>query len=711
MYSMTSKDYVRRLEKWFNFAEKYFYTPSQNPDIMCFGTGESHHWAVQANMTAFSALAVLAMSPELEEKNISVSRSELQKTALKLLRYSIRTHKSGTEYCTNNQQWGLSWISGLSLERMRHGYEAIEELLEDDDRNAMRRIMEAESNFLLDEYEIKAGFGYYENKPESNLWNGAVLLRTATYYPDFERKNECLQKAMGFFANGISVPSDAESELPFGGSRVCDLHVGANFTGNYSLNHHDYMNVGYAALSLSNIGFLHFSFKNQGYELPQEVYFHAEELWKNLKNFIFRDGRLLRCGGDGRIRYSYCQDYAVPAWLFAYDKFKDEDALQFEKKWFEIIDFEASQNMDGSFLGSRLDNIRKSSPFYYTRLEGDRAVSCSFGAYWREKNLFAAPVDFTEKPPLQIAWNDDFHAASVVGNEKRLASWCWKSCMLPTGIFVPPHRSDMAEWEYNLGGEFVTSNRSVTELLKSAQKNFDGGFVTCGKIAWTEKNPLGEGELPAVYAEHGIAFCALPDGASAVVLQYAKAVRRIYLRRIQGLNLKMPNDIYNDSKRSYYSAEGKKVLCGMPGKTETVDFDSPWLNIDNEMRLYNIYGSSGFSIFRHADRQIECLDFPHKSIYADVICTEFAEVEAFVDKDTVLLDNGTLLVCGENSAQCSSENIICKIPDSEKYPALRMVEICSRNNRKYIFAANFGDIEAEIQNVILQPFESALIEV
>ena len=165
MYSMTSKEYIRRLEKWFDFAEKYFYTPLKNPDIMCFGTGESHHWAVQANMTAFSTVAVLAMSPELEEKNIGISRSELQKIALKLLRYSIRTHKSGTEYCTNNKQWGLSWISGLSLERMRHGYEAIEELLDSNDRNAMRRIMEAESNFLLDEYEIKAGFGYYENKP------------------------------------------------------------------------------------------------------------------------------------------------------------------------------------------------------------------------------------------------------------------------------------------------------------------------------------------------------------------------------------------------------------------------------------------------------------------------------------------------------------------------------------------------------------------
>ena len=511
--------------------------------------------------------------------------------------------------------------------------------------------------------------------------------------------------------------------LPFGTSTVKDLHVGANFTENYSLNHHDYMNVGYAALTLSNIGFLHFSFKNQGYNLPQEVYFHAKELWENLKRFFFHDGRIIRCGGDSRIRYSYCQDYAVPAWLFAYDKFKDEDALEFEKKWFDIIKFESSLNADCSFLSTRLENIKKSSPFYYTRLEGDRAVSCSFGLYWREKGLLNIPEKIEEKKVLEDFWHDDFHGATISTNEKRIASWCWKGEKTATGIFVPTFNSNMAEWEHNLSGKFITSNIAETKLIHFNDRISSNTFSTCGKIVWTEKNPLGEGEREAVFAEHVIAFITLPDGESSIVIQYAQSTRRIFLHKIQGLNLMMPNDIFNNLQRKYYSDGKQYVIYGIPEKEEVIKIPSPYLNIDGKLTLVNFYGGNGFTIYRPNKRQIGCTGFPHTSLYCDEICTEFSQVYDFVNSNTTLLDNATLLTCNNNLTIDTIPT--CNVFHNEKYPTLKMLKVNNVINKNYFIIVNFGEYEVNVDlknistlsckhfnnNIVLKPLQVFIEEV
>ena len=106
---------------------------------------------------------------------------------------------------------------------------------------------------------------------------------------------------------------------------------------------------------------LHFNFRERGQTAPPELYHHAEDLWRIVKNFIFPDGRLLRIGGDTRARYTYCQSYAIPMWLLAADLFHDREAAQFERNFLEIMRKEQNDNGDGSFFSKRLDNIRETS--------------------------------------------------------------------------------------------------------------------------------------------------------------------------------------------------------------------------------------------------------------------------------------------------------------------------------------------------------------
>ena len=709
MQQITSNRYVKVLENWVQAASKYFYTPAGNSDIMCYGTGESHHWAVQTNMNAFAALAVLVTSLDLDEKVIGMSRKELLDITLKMLRYTLRTHLSGEKFCSNNKQWGHSWISVLALERMMHGFDAVQEFISEDDKLAMRRILESESNNILDNYEIVAGIENSKNKPESNIWNGALLLRTAAYYHDTPRKDEYLQKATRFFINGISIPSDKDLTEIFNGKAVQKLHIGPNFTQNYSLNHHGYMNVGYMVICMSNIAMLHFSLKERGIEPPAEVYFHAQELWNAIKQFTFSDGRLLRIGGDTRARYCYCQDYAVPMWLFALDQYNDKDALQYESGWLRQLIKETAVNADGTFLSTRLETIATQSPYYYTRLEADRAVTMSYGAYWRRLFELQKKTIAVQEP--DILWQDEFHGATMVRDANRVASWVWAAGQGPSGLCVPPDRSDMAEWQNNLSGELITSNTPVPTIVSNDHDVFDGGFINYGQIAWTEFAPMGEGELEDIFARHSIVFAALPDSKTVVCLQYAETTRRIFLQRVKGLGLKIPNDLFNGFKRRYVSSEGTLELNGCPGKEENIKLESSWLNIDDCLSVFNIYGDRHFTIHRPAERQIK-VKYSHglTSLYADEICSEFKADRNIEPPNKVMIDTGAVLVSGIDAAETLKVNDQQRWQTIDMGTGIRAIKVTDANNQKYLLIANFNKNKIKINGLSLKPFTARLLK-
>jgi hypothetical protein len=702
MQQISSSSYVKVLENWVQGAAKYFYTPTDSPDIMCYGTGESHHWAVQTNMNAFAAFAVLATSPDLDENAIGMSRDKLLDITFKMLRYTLQTHLSGEHLCSNNKKWGHSWISVLALERMMHGFDAIQEFLSEEDKSAMRRILESESNNILDHYEIVAGIET-NNKPESNIWNGAMLLRTAAYYPDTPRKDEYLQKATAFFINGISIPSDKVMTEIINGKMIKEWHIGPNFTKNFSLNHHGYMNVGYMVICLSNIAMLHFSLKARGIAPPAEVYFHAQELWNAIKQFIFSDGRLLRIGGDTRARYCYCQDYAVPMWLFVLDQYGDEDALQYESGWLRQVIKEAAVNADGSFLSTRLEAIATESPYYYTRLEGDRAVTMSYGAYWRR--LFKTlPQQLPSDKESTVLWQDEFHGATMVRDPNRIASWVWVAGQRPNGLCVPANRSDMAEWQHNLSGELVTSGSPIPTIISNGHEIFNGGFVNYGCLHWTESSPLGEGEAEDVFAQHGIVFATLPDNQTVVCLQYAETTRRIYLPYIKGLGLKMPNDLFNNFKRKYVSAEGTVELASCPDKEEIIKLKSSWLNIDDCLAVFNIYGDEHLTIYRPAERQIIIKNKPAlPSLYADEICSVFKADKNIEPPNKVVIDTAFMLMTGIDATATKKVNEQQRGQTIAMGAGIRAVTVSDANGQKYLLIANFTKATKSVDLTPLSP--------
>ncbi len=474
--------------------------------------------------------------------------------------------------------------------------------------------------------------------------------------------------------------------------------MGANFFPAYGLNHHGYQNVGYMVICLSNVAMLHFACRTHGWTPPAALYHHARDVWQVVKSCTFPDGRLWRIGGDTRVRYCYCQDYAIPTWLLARDVFKDPDAEAFESGWLSILDTEVAANPDNAFLSARLRTLESASPLYYARLEGDRAVALSMGARWhrlppRPVSAPAAIDDGTAPITSLSEWADDYHGSVLTRGPGRLASWTWVAAESPQGQCLPPSASSMAEWRSNLAGRIRGLGLWHETRCEPAHTTaFPGGFVTCGRVTVTSRDGVAEGECDYDAARIDLACAALPDDRTMVILQRARTQYRVWLREAKGLFLQIPNDLFNGYRRTLTTAHGEAVLRGCSGSAQTHAIDGDWLNLDDLLSVVRLYGPP-LCIHQPADRQITIKDKPlgGGALFADEICCGYLDAPQPVEPATGLFDLGAAILAGTDTARTRDwlaatppRPIDCPVPDA------RAVTVHGADGHDYLVVANFG---------------------
>ncbi len=421
--------------------------PGGDASLAYYGPGQSDHWSVQMSLQVATALAILADEPAETLVASGVDARQVSDTALALFRYALSTHATGDRNCVDGRKWGRSWISVLGLERSVAGALLLEPRFTDDDRVRLKRVMTDESLWRLRNYPVKAGI-FADNVPESNLWNANVMLRAIAAYPDMPEAGAMREKAVRLMLNGLSTPADAGEKW----------FAGANFSRNWALDHHGYMNVGYMNECLSNIAFAYFDCLERGREVPPELLRNAAELWRACKKMTFPDGRLCRIGGDTRSRYTYCQLFAMQGWLLAAHAFGDADGIRFEREYLEKIVREQSGNVDGSYFGTRLQNIRDASFCYYSRLEADALLSVASSLHWHRRHKFPDAPGRVDASHVET-WHDEGEHAIFLRGPRSFRSAAFRAQagfgqrgLMPNIVCAPTDRSDLAEWSANLVG-------------------------------------------------------------------------------------------------------------------------------------------------------------------------------------------------------------------------------------------------------------------
>ncbi|MFW5798636.1 MAG: hypothetical protein ACOCXX_03175 [Planctomycetota bacterium] len=697
---ITANDYLSVLEPWAAWSRTYDYVPPERTDLLAFGSGYNT-WGVQTHQKAFSALAVLAADPATDYSRVGCGRDELIDRCLRMLRFNLESHIEGSFHCTDGTSWGHTWISVLGVERMMHAVEAIESSLADDDRELLERVLVSEADWLTDHYEIVAG-PIENNKPESNLWNGALLHRVATMYPDTPRAEQYRDKGSRFLVNSISIASDADSDSVVDGRPVHDWFIGDQFFDpSFALNHHRYLNVGYMVICLSNAAMVDFFYRTRGVEPPEALLHHLEDLWNVVRGFVLPDGRLCRIGGDTRVRYCYCQDYLIPTLLQAAERFGSVEAPAMEAGWLAQVRREVEHNGDGSYLSDRCRELSTASQLYYTRLESDRACTLSMGAYWRR--VLSIPDEIVQPEPLRCTWHDDYHGASMVRGRRRLSSWVWRSAERPQGLVVPVDASDMAEWQVNLSADVVgEGGKNIQEMVDHGEAVFDGGFVAWGRSEAHSSWMMAEGQREESVAYNRVAFAALPDDRTTVVLQHMTGTpRRVFFNEIRAVNLKVPNDLFNGNTRRFASDDGTIERRGVGSEPEELTLHSDWLTIDDRLSLVAGYGIHGLQLLRPGRRQIGLSKYDAKERAGGMLFAE--EIVACRRTGLQSMEPGSLLVdCGfavlagtdaETTRRWCNEGGIRPVQCDDN--AVRAVVVKGDDGSSYVLALNTSEEAVE----------------
>lgn len=676
------------LSQWPKFAGRDFWTAPG--DSGCYGTGYNG-WGVQTNQKFMGAMALLATDADFDADLVGLSQAEVLDWALKSLRFSLATHHTGASDLADGTRWGRTWISVLGIERMMHGVHRVWDHLTDADRVSLHRVLTDEANHQVKE-EIKAGVwgDSGRNKPESNIWNGAICARAAAMYPDDPNAAAWTDRAHDWFVNGISIAADAEDTTEYGGKTVKQRHIGANFFPHFSLDHHAYLNVGYMVICLSNVAMLHYALP-QGHPFPS-LYHHAQDLWHLVKRLIFSDGRLCRIGGDTRQRYCYCQDYLLPVLVFAADVWRDTHAMGLLNGQLNLIAQEMDYNNDGSFLSRRLHHIFRLSPHYATRLESDKAVVLSMVRDW----LPGRDVAMAEMGDFESAvaggWAEPEHGAVCHRSRTRIASFAWRAAEGPMGLCLSPHDGHLAEWMENLSGEvrLLGAEGKLKRVERREIAPFEGGFLTWGRMSDSPKRVLREGWASEEdWVWHDLVFAALPDGHTVVRLEHARLIegRRTYLDALLGVKLEVPNDLFNLHQRVYRGAFGEKVVLSHQGEQEVVVLPSPWVNVDDKVGAIGLYGAEAWTLLRRGHR----VGGYAGSVLTDALCYPAQVQLTPICGPATLLDTGALILASADAevtqqAYSANREARIEVPDP-----CRAVRIAGRDGRVYLLTANFGD--------------------
>ncbi len=703
------------LARWAKASEAWWYDLPGRPGLGCYGTGYNH-WGLHTNLKYAATMGTLATHADAPPE---VDRDHALSRALAALRFTIASHNANESHAgvtlTDGSRWGQTWITALAIERMMHVLPALQPHLTDDDRAGWRRVLIAEAGYLLHDYKRGPHKGICAhrwahtgmNDAESNIWNGCLLWRTAELYPDEPEADAWREQAHRFLINGVSVAADEHDGTTVAGKPVRERFVGAGFFDHYALDHHGYSNVGYMVICHSNAAMLHFDLKALGKPAPESLYHHQRDLWQVVRKLVFADARLARIGGDSRVRYGYCQEFLAPTLLFAADCLDEPYAFALLEAQLDLMQREADHSGDGSFYGKRLAHLAEVSPYYYTRLESDRAVALSQLLTYAPLTEPAQPQrsldDAGYEASLSGGWYEPEHGDAVHRCPTRFASVAWHAQSVTQAMCQPPDDGGLCDWRHNLTGRvrFIGDDDSSPDAVDLRRKTldhhihpFEGGFVTAGRVREGIDLALKDGWKGSGFADHALAFAALPDGHTFVGLQHARTLdKRAFAAEVRGLGMQLLNDIYNGHRRRLTTAAGSRTLSSPPERSVQEPLDSRWANIDDRLGLVGLYGATTLTLRRSVSPKAGSSPFLC-SMHVEELNWHCRTATQPFDPGSVLLDVGWLAISGvdaDATRTVADRHIEHTLQHDADDNRLRGVLLRGMDGHRYLVLANFAE--------------------
>ena len=252
----------------------------------------------------------------------------------------------------------------------------------------------------------------------------------------------------------------------------------------------------------------------------------------------------------------------------------------------------------------------------------------------------------------------------------------------------------MYESQFNMAGLLVGIGcKTETELVEHRGDSFAGGFATSGTYDWKMLEDPADSSLDLTFARSRTVAIALPDDATFVVFQRAWTLISCYVNGIYGLNLHLPNDIFNGGSRRC-QLDGREVILRSL-QAESGNLSGRKLSIDDCMSV-NLLSPGNLKVLTPASRTINlykrhAMTFAGKggSLYSNpIVVNPCQEQRRFVANEE-LMDLAVVVRVGKAA----------KAPVQAEMISANCMKITGANGKHYSIAANPSELSIDLSDV------------
>ena len=538
-------------------------------------------------------------------------RRELMDKAVRGLRYTVATHITGTQKCTDGKQWGGSWQSGMWTSTIYFGAWLVWDDLDPELRKGIERVVASEADRLL---SIKLPTGRWgDTKAEENGWDMTCISLAPNMFPNHPHAAAWNEKAIEYMMNTLSVPRDLKDKTMVDGRPVKDWVVGANLHPDFTLENHNMFHPSYVACSSYFLGLAAMHYQYARRPIPQAATHHLMDTWAMFQTIM------LPCGESIFPQGMDWELHGLPYInLFAYlaTRMNDPQAAELENNHVQYI--RAWQNMQAGDLavpGSRLGFLRHAifaEQATYGLLSHELFVA---PAARRQRSVYRDSRSYAGKLPALPAVRTFSSICVLLHRTKnKLVTFSWKYRIM--GMLAPIGKGHEGNPHFTVPitdgfvGTFQPPSTSSGQagsdrkVVEHTWKKTSNGFETTGELL------TNGGKLKQTLRLTSI-------GEKAVVYQdQVTALSDVSIERELGVPVGIENDLLTG---------GTRVVCYQDGKT-IFDWQKPqkpfaipgkWANVDGRLGMVTVMGSG----MTYA----QATEYNQQAVYADILYGSFSD--------------------------------------------------------------------------------------
>lgn len=525
-----------------------------------------------------------------------VTWEKIEDMAMKSLVFAYSTHKANKlKVCSGNVYWGSTSTSDAvwesSLWAMSVAYSAFFQWnkLSEAQKNYIYKMLKAECN-----YELYRGIptGYAgDTKAEENGWEADILAATLGLFPDDDLAPKWFARLREFAINSYSHPSDAANatviDPEYDNVTVADLYKGQNLYDDYTLQNHNLFHTSYQNVVMQELGeaalalkMFQLGVKGEEKWKTNALKHHNKEVQDSVLNWLaLADGELAMPNGNDWSLFLYDQitSYSTQACFE-----RDANALMLENLAYKYIKARQKTTSDGSWL------LRADVGARRMGVEAHRVMM----TYLMHEMLSTADLTPTSWDSFrqQHAEARLLPCQNVVRayTPKMFSCFSWSEGLKSyTGYFT----NDKADRNKIIVPFRANNTGNIVGWYDVSGKNADASPVARGVYQFDGCSYVMNGELNTNGNSLNRRFAIYSTAEGALLyLDYVKANAACTINADKtGMLAISTDELMKTSRTLYYNSGDAVAHKNLDGAQFTsLSSKSPWVNIDNELTVYNI---------------------------------------------------------------------------------------------------------------------------